>query len=147
MFPILAATTVALLLTPSFVFVAVALIEGLGPGETFAALAEQFTSDRINLAVISLLGAAPVLLILFSLWIRRLLRKTWDGSDTYALGGALPVIAVALFINLEYWPTYLPERQFLGFPHGLEFIIGPGLFAPVAMLIGFCVAWFIRRRA
>ncbi len=147
MLRIFATTTVVLLFIPTLVFVVVALLKGLAFGDTLAALADQLTSDHINLVVISVLSAMPMLLVAISLWVRRFIRKTWEGTETYTLCGALPIIAVALFVNLEYWPTYLPEREFLGFPHGLEFIIGPGLFAPVAMLIGFCVAWIVRRRA
>lgn len=56
-------------------------------------------------------------------------------------------LLVCLFVNLEFWPKFLPARQFLGFPHGLEFVIGPLFFAPIGVGVGCFAAWLIRRRS
>jgi hypothetical protein len=74
-----------------------------------------------------------------------MLFKTWDGAGPYALCSSLPIVLVTVFVHLEYWPSWLPARQFLGFPHGLEFVIGPFVFAPVGVLLGYVTAWLIAR--
>lgn len=144
--PVIAAASAVLIVLPPLLFMAAALFRGMGFEGGTTALAEQYAAERSNLVVITLLGLVPVLLIILLLGIRRAIRKTWDGSGTYALAGALPVVAVTIFVHLEYWPSYLPARQFLGFPHGLEFVIGPLIFAPVGVLLGFVVAWFLRKQ-
>jgi hypothetical protein len=63
----------------------------------------------------------------------------------YALGGAVPIMLVTAFVNYEFWPRYVPSRAFLGFPHGLEFVIGPLFFAPVGVLIWLIVVWILLR--
>ena len=55
-------------------------------------------------------------------------------------------LLVSLYVNLEYWPTFLPDRQYAGFPHGLEFIIGPGVFAPIGLVIALLVTWLTVRQ-
>lgn len=144
--PVIAAAAAALVVLPPLLFMGSALFEGMGFGGGSTALAEQYIVKRSNLIVITLLGLVPLLLIMLLLGIRRAIRKTWDGSGTYALAASLPVVAVTIFVHLEYWPSYLPARQFLGFPHGLEFVIGPLIFAPAGILIGFVVAWILRRQ-
>lgn len=144
--PVIAAASAALIVLPPLLFLGSALYEGMGFAGGSTALAEQYTVERSNLTVITLLGLAPIVLIVLLLGIRRAIRKTWDGSGTYALAGVLPVVAVTIFVHLEYWPSYLPARQFLGFPHGLEFVIGPLIFAPVGILLGFLVAWIVRKQ-
>ncbi len=143
---VLAVSAVVLLIIPALVFVTSGLFRGMDTGLIIPALKDQFLAGKTNLFVVSLLGLLPLLLIALSLGVRKLVRKTWAGSVAYALGGALPAVAVALFVNLEYWPKYLPARQFLGFPHGLEFIIGPFVFAPIGVLLGFVFVWFLRRQ-
>jgi hypothetical protein len=76
---------------------------------------------------------------------RRRLRPSAEGPPLYAIGGALPILAVAVFVNVEYWTAFLPNRTFLGLPHGLEFIIGRGVFAPIGMLAGLAVVAVVRR--
>lgn len=134
-----------LLAVPSIVFTLVAFSAGMNPADTCTALWEQFTAERHNLAVVSLLGLFPLLLLAAFLGLRALFVKTTDGLAIYAFGGMLPIFAVALFVNLEFWPVFLPERRFAGFPHGLEFIIGPGVFAPVGMVAGIIVVWLSLR--
>lgn len=134
-----------LLALPPFIFVTVAMSSGMTAGDTVQALAAQYAAARVNLAVCSGLGLVPLLLLAVVLWIRRRRRPPADGPPLYAIGGALPILAVAAFVNIEYWTAYLPDRVFLGFPHGLEFIIGPGLFAPIGMLAGLGVVAAVRR--
>ena len=144
---VLATSTVTLLLLPALLFLASALYRGMGIAGGFGALIDQYAADRTNLTVITLLGLVPLLLIMLLLGIRRVIRKTWQGSAVYAVGGVIPVVAVMAFVHLQYWPSYLPNRQFLGFPHGLEFVIGPLVFAPIGVVIGCVVARLTARRS
>lgn len=144
--PLLAVSAALLLVIPTLVFVASGLIRGMNLSSVVSALTEQFLADKTNLFVVSLLGLLPLMLTALLLGVRKLIRKTWDGSVAYAWGGVLPAVAVAIFVNMEYWPKYLPARQFLGFPHGLEFVIGPFVFAPIGVLLGFLVVWFLRKQ-
>ncbi len=136
-----------LLLIPPVVFFVHGVAGGMGAVGTLAALAEQYTMRRNNLAVVSLLGALPLTLLPLVLWLRKRLRSSRTDAAVYALGGALPILAVAVFVNHEYWSRFLPARQFLGFPHGLEFIIGPFVYAPIGILIGLSITWLLRRRS
>ena len=144
---ILLVSALLLLALPPLIFILVALTSGMALPETAGALAAQYRASRVNLAVCTALGLAPLLLLAIVLWIRRRRRPSADGPPLYAIGGSLPIVAVAIFVNFEYWTAYLPNRTFPGFPHGLEFIIGPGVFAPVGMLAGLVVVAVIRRTA
>jgi hypothetical protein len=142
---ILLASALLLLASPPLVFVLVALTSGMSPADTAGALVAQYAAPRVNLAVCSGLGLVPLLLLAVLLWIRRRRRPSAEGPPLYAIGGALPILAVAVFVNAESWTAFLPNRSFLGFPHGLEFIIGPGIFAPIGMLAGLAVVAVMRR--
>jgi hypothetical protein len=142
---ILLASALLLLAIPPLVFVLVALTSGMSPADTAGALAAQYAASSVNLTVSSGLGLVPLLLLTVVLWIRRRLRAPTEGPPLYAIGGALPILAVAIFVNLEYWTAFLPNRKFLGFPHGLEFVIGPGVFAPIGMLAGLAIVAVLRR--
>jgi hypothetical protein len=128
-------------LVPSIVFVAVALANNM---DALGALTEQFTAERHNLLGISLLALFPCVLLALLVGIggRFARRPNWP---LYALGGAVPIVLVTAFVNYEFWPRYLPSRAFLGFPHGLEFVIGPLFFAPIGVLVGFSVVWILLR--
>jgi hypothetical protein len=128
-------------LVPSIVFVVVALANNM---DALGALAEQFTAERHNLLGISLLALLPCVLLALLVGIggRFARRPNWP---LYALGGAVPIVLVTAFVNYEFWPRYLPSRAFLGFPHGLEFVIGPLFFAPIGVLVGFSVVWILLR--
>jgi hypothetical protein len=145
--PVLLIVAVALVVLPPLLFLGSALYHGMGLADGASALLEQYSAERTNLLVITLLGLLPLLLVTLLLGIRRMLFKTWDGAGLYALCSSLPIVLVTVFVHLEYWPSWLPARQFLGFPHGLEFVIGPFVFAPVGVLLGFVTAWLIARSA
>jgi hypothetical protein len=145
--PVLLIVAVALLVLPPLLFLGSALYRGMGLADGTSALLEQYSAERTNLVVITLLGLLPLLLVTLLLGIRRMLFKTWDDAGLYALCSSLPIVLVTVFVHLEYWPSWLPARQFLGFPHGLEFVIGPFVFAPVGVLLGFVTAWLIARSA
>lgn len=133
------------LLIPPAVFAACALAAGLSPAETWTATVEQVTADQSSLLMCGLAGLFPVVLLLGGLWAYR----KGGGSDRTrrAMGwsGLVSIALVLTWVNLQFWPLFLPERTYPGFPHGLEFIIGPGFFAPVLMLIGMGATWWIWR--
>lgn len=142
---VLTGSAVLLMIIPLMIFTGSAMAGGMGVVATITALGEQYTAERTNLLIVSLTGLLPLLLIAFLIFVRTRLRKTPEGAAEYALGCCIPVLLIAVFVNLEYWPSYLPERQFLGFPHGLEFVIGPLVFAPIGVAVGFLVTWLVRR--
>lgn len=135
-----------LMVIPPLIFSGSALAGGMSMAATMTALVEQYAAERNNLLIVSLVGLLPLLLILLLIFVRNRLQKTVEGSGEYALGSCIPVLLIAVFVNLEYWPSYLPERVFLGFPHGLEFVIGPLVFAPIGISVGFVVTWLVMRQ-
>jgi hypothetical protein len=142
---ILLGSSLLILAVPPLVFILVALTSGMTPADTAGALAAQYVAPRVNMVVCSGLGLAPLLLLALLLWIRRRRRLAAEGPPLYAIGGVLPILAVTVFVNVEYWTAFLPGLTFPGFPHGLEFIVGPGIFAPIGMVAGLAVVAVVRR--
>jgi len=142
---VLCAVLVSLFI-PALIFFTVALSSGLSSPEALTALAEQYVSRKQNLLVIGMLSLLPVVLMVFVIWlIRKIKNRSADVRDL-AIGGVAGILAVDIWMNFEYWPTYLPERTYAGFPHGLEFVIGPIFYAPIAMVIGMVAAAMASRR-
>ena len=140
-------TVCTLVLLPALLFMGVGIFRGMGLSASLTALGNQYLAARTNLFVITVLGILPLAVVYVLLGIRRLLTKSWEHAGFFALLASVPVVLVAIVMHLEYWPAFLPNQQFLGFPHGLEFIIGPFVFAPIGAAFGFMVAWFIARRS
>ncbi len=132
--------------TAPLVFLVTALGSGMGIGGTLDALVEQVTAERVNLLVVSAVALAPMLLLGLILWTGRRFGKFEHSVGRLALGGSLAILLVTIFVNLQYWPKFLPARTFLGWPHGIEFLLGPAIAAPVAMLIGMIIAAVAARR-
>lgn len=128
-------TLVALFLIPPAVFLITMLTEGLGPGEALSAVFDQYAQRRQNPLANTVLGLIPVAPLVLILVIYRL-RKGPAGSTAIATGGGIGIASMLLWANMEYWPNFLPGRDYPGFPHGLEIVIGSLFFAPVAMLVG-----------
>jgi len=127
---------IVLVLVTPLVFMAVGMTAGWSFAEAISALGTQVEPYDPNIFLVSLIGLLPLILLALVIWISFLISKRTMRTAAYVLGGAIPIVAVMLFVNLEYWPAYLPDRTFLGFPHGLEFVIGPLVFAPIAALVG-----------
>lgn len=123
---------------PPLVFFIVGLTEGMGAA-TFGALVEQYSIARQNLFMVSLPGLFPLALLGLAVYLGGRFRG-WTGLRSLAVGGTVAILAVQTWVNVEFWPTYLPARTYPGFPHGLEFVIGPIFFAPLAMLVGMVLA-------
>lgn len=129
---------------PPLVFAATGLGEGMGIGATVTAMIEQYTVHRQNLFLVALPSLAPIgLLVLITWLIGR--RSGVQATRPLAIGGLLGILAVTVWINTLFWPLFLPARTYPGFPHGLEFIIGPALYAPAAMAMGMALAVAVRR--
>lgn len=128
-------------MVPVVVFLAIAVVEGMGPGAALRAMAEQASGGRPSLVAAGILFLFPVLLLLLGLRLGR--RFDPDGEQLPALGwaGLAAVLAVQVWANASFWRLYLPDRTSPGFPHGLELVIAPLFFAPavvaVTALVGF----------
>ena len=143
--PVLLLTGFVLLLIPPFVFAGVGLAEGMGPRGTLRGVLAQYGTRRLNLFTVALPSLLPLLLLALVVFLLRRFTAMTASPRSLARGGALAIVAVMVWINLEFWPVFLPERRSPGFPHGLEFVIGPLYFAPVAMLVGVGISAFLDR--
>jgi hypothetical protein len=136
---------VAALLIPPLVFLIAALGGGLDPATALGALIEQYQAPRQNLFVVALPALFPLALLALALWVARRIDVARGSRPALALWGLVPILAVLVWVNFQFWPIFLPSRTYPGFPHGLEFVIGPGLFAPVGMLVGLVAGWMALR--
>lgn len=131
---------------PAGVFLICALLADLTFEDSLRATAEQFTAERNHLWGCGVLGALPVVLLTGVGW----LMKRWlepQRARLIAQFGLVGIALVLVWVNFEFWPGYLPERAFRGFPHGLEFVIGPLYFAPGVMLAFMLFAWLGTRNS
>lgn len=133
------------LIIPPVVFSICALEAGLSFSDTLTAVFEQYTVRRQNLLTTGLPGFFPILLLLGGLWLHRRSGGTQTTRIWMGWGGLIPIMAVIFWVNFQFWPLFLPARTYPGFPHGMEFIIGPGFFAPVGMLLGMLLGWWLAR--
>ncbi len=135
-----------ILFAPAAVFVGVGLANGMSAGDVFAAMVAQLTAERLNLAMISVLSLAPVLLLVVILAVGWRLGRFRETGGAVALGGSLGILAIIVAANLEFWPTYLPSLTYAGWPHGIELMLGPLIGAPIAMIIGMLLGHRLARR-
>jgi len=133
---LLAGAAAAALLIPPLTFCIAGLGGGMAVGEVVAACTEQFFTPRQNLGVAAGLGLFPVMLTALLLWIGHRAGWVWASDLNVAVAALMPVLLVLAWANFEFWPTFLPDRVYPGFPHGLELVLGPLFYAPAAMLIG-----------
>lgn len=135
------------LLIPPFVFAVCALIDGLTPAETASAVVEQYSRSRQNLLSMALLGWFPVILLGLTVGFYRKFgggpKRTGRGM---AWGGLACIVLILLWVNFSYWPKFFPSRVAPMWPHGMEFVIGPLFFAPVAMIPGILAGWLLTRQ-
>lgn len=136
----------AAFIIPTGVFFICALLADLTVAASLRATVEQFSYERNHLWGIGLLGILPVVLLtglgwLIGRWLEPLRTRL------IAQAGLVGIALILVWINFEFWPGYLPERAFRGFPHGLEFVIGPLYFAPGAMLLFMLCAWLGTRNS
>ncbi len=134
------------LIIPTAIFSLCALTEGLSLAEMFIAVFKQITTKRLNLLICGAVGLVPILLLLLVLWVYRRAGGSDHNKYWMAWGGLFPVILVLTWVNFQFWPLFLPNMTYPGFPHGLELIIGPVIFAPISMLPGIGIGWWIGRK-
>lgn len=133
---------VATLAVPPAVFLFCALTGGMPVGTAITALVEQYQVSRNNLLMCGILGLFPVLLLAVAAWgMSRLAGPVRAGLLTF--GGMTGIVLILVWVNFQFWPSFLPDRVNPGWPHGLEFVIGPLFFAPVAMLVGILMAGLV----
>lgn len=132
------------LLVPPFAFLLIALMEGMGVGGSLSAMIEQYQTDRLNLGVLGLTGVIPFALLVVVLAIV----KRFAGPDHLrgiATGAGTIIALLLVWSHWTFWPGFLPDRVYPGWPHGIEFVIVPLFFAPVGALFGGIAGFFVSR--
>lgn len=114
-------------------------------GQAFSTLIQNYLVAKRNPLLSSLLCIFPFLLLALLLFImgRRKVNERLRGL--LSLTGASTIFVCMFAVNLMYWPNFLPGKSYPGFPHGLELVIVPIFFAPVAMFVTVFIAWLIKR--
>ncbi len=143
--PVFLVIGLGLLLAPPMVFVVVGLTKGMGLAGTAEAVVAQYGVRRMNLLSSAIPSFLPLVLLALLVWIIGRFTSIQASRRSLAMGGGAAILIVMVWINFEFWPVFLPERVTPGFPHGLEFVIGPLYFAPVAMLVGMGLAAVLDR--
>jgi hypothetical protein len=137
----------AILLVPPLVFLLVGISSDMPASSVLSALIEQYTQKKRNLLAIGSFACLPLLLIPLVLWLYKRFGGAAELRPVLSWSGFLGILLVTLWVNFEFWPDYLPSRVYPGFPHGLEFVIGPLFFAPAAMVMCMLVAWLVYRKS
>jgi hypothetical protein len=130
---------------PPAVFLLAGLLSEMSPASVFSAMVAQYGDARPNLLVTGIIGLIPLAALGIVLWVHRVRGGSPRTRKYLLLGGLVPVLAVLVWSNYEFWSVFLPGRRAPGFPHGLELFIGPVIFAPVAMVVGMLVSWLAGR--
>lgn len=136
-----------ILLIPPVIFILVGIFSDMSVGSVLSALLEQYTQSKRNLLLIGLFACLPLLLISLVLWLHKRFGGAAALRPILTRSGFLGIFLITVWVNFEFWPDYLPERVYPGFPHGLEFVIGPLFFAPIAMAACMLVAWLVARKS
>lgn len=135
------------LLVPPTTFLVSGLAAEMGLLDTLNAVMDQYGPEaRPKLWSSSVISVVPVLGLGLVLW---LIAKIRGKHDLTPLLGAAALVALALVLiwsNVSFWLTFLPEQRTPGWPHGLELVVGPLVFAPLAMLTAMLLAWAVGRR-
>ena len=132
-------------LIPPLVLAACSLRAGFDVSETISTLTHQYQTDRRNLALVGIPSIVPFGLLAAVLAFYRRWRGA-QGSLALAFGGGVPILLALTWAHASVWPLFLPGRTFPGWPHGLELVIAPLFFAPVAMTFGLVAVGAWRRR-
>lgn len=141
----IAIALVAPIALPALTYLLVAMLDGHGVGGSVSALLAQVRDGRPNPLISGVLGLLPVLLLVLGMWIGRRFDPEGDRVGAAGWWGLAGILVVLIWANLTAWPLYLPGRPFPGFPHGLELVIGPLFFAPVAAMVGVAIGWITGR--
>lgn len=132
-------------MVPTVVFLVTGIASGMGASGSWSAFLEQASGGRPNPLITGVVGLFPLLVIGVVLLVCRLAKSQPRTRALVLWGGFFPVVAVLVWSNLEFWTVFLPEKKAPGFPHGMELLIGPVFFAPVAMAFGMVIAFLVGR--
>jgi hypothetical protein len=124
-------------------YLVAALVSGIGPLASVDALVEQSLRGRPNPLITGLLGIAPALLLLGMVFVLRKARPHATWVATAGWGGLGALLIVLAWANFEAWPLYLPGRASPGWPNGIELVIGPLIFGPIAVAAGMFLLGFV----
>jgi len=138
-------SAVLIVLTPFLVFCACLLLNGIGVVETLQLTVQQMQAERRNLFLVGLPGVFPFLLLALLIFVLRR-RSGFTASRAVALAGGGAIVLMLVWANASFWPVFLPGTAYPGWPHGLEMVIVPVFFAPIAMLFGALLALIWSRR-
>ncbi len=142
---VLVVGVLATFLIPAASYWACGVLEGLAPVTALEYLIEQYGVRRQNPALSAIPALLPLVLLAAVLAvIRRMTAK--PTSLVLAIGGLAPQLALQIWTNVGFWSIYLPTRSYPGYPHGLEFVIVPLFYTPVAMALGLFIAHIALRR-
>lgn len=133
------------IVTPWLVFVISGLTVGMSLPAAVSAAVEQSGERRQNPLVVGVPGIVPALLVALLLLILRKWDRSGERRRVVGWVGVSLIGAVIAWSNFQFWPRFLPSRESLMWPHGLELVIGPLFFAPVVALVGCLLTWFLTR--
>lgn len=127
---------------PWVVFLISGLAVGMSPADAFSAAVEQSGERKQNPLIAGVPGIIPAGVVALLLLILRRWDRTGERRRVVGWVGVFLIGAVIAWANFQFWPKFLPEREFMMWPHGLELVLGPMFFAPVVALVGCLVTWF-----
>ncbi len=131
-------------LAPLLIVIASLVAAGRTPVETLEALGDLIVARRLNLIVLTLIGMPPFLILGGLAWWRHG-KKGAQATFWPWLGGLLGILNLVLPIHAGFWPRYFRGGS-MGFPHGLELILGP-VVSLVPMGFGWLLGWIVWRLA
>ena len=141
---------IILLTIPPLIYIYTLLVNGFGIADSFQALINQYGQTRRNPLLMAILGIFPFLLqaIVIAVIRLRVRRKHGDlfATENLAWGGSAMIAIVLIWAYVEFWPNFLPGKQYPGFPHGLEVVIASLFFAPVGAAIGMIITYLLMKK-
>ena len=134
-----------LLLASPFAYLITYYLSDAHSSQAFSSLFQKYLVAKRNPLLSSLIGIFPFVLLALLLFIlgRRKVNDKLRGLLSFV--GASSIFICMFWVNLIYWPNFLPGRPNPGFPHGLELVIVPIFFAPIAMFVSVFIAWLVKR--
>ncbi|MEM0911612.1 MAG: hypothetical protein AAGJ37_11585 [Pseudomonadota bacterium] len=139
----LASLFATVLLTSPLAYLISYILSEQHNGHAISSLIAQYQQMKRNPFFTSLLSVFPFILLAVLVVIAQKRKTSAEKCYVVMVCGALAIFVIMFWINLVYWPNFLPDVPYPGFPHGLELVIAPLFFAPVGMLIGVLCGWFI----
>lgn len=114
-------------------------------GQAISSLIQQYLVAKRNPLLTALLGMFPFLLLALLLFIMGRRKANERLRVLLSFVGASTIFVCMFWVNLMYWPNFLPGNPYPGFPNGLELVIVPIFFAPIAMFVSVFLVWLVKR--